>query len=698
MTSSFRPGLHTLVALMIGFGTASLFFVLVALDSTVIIGRNSDQHPMTQIAEQKIHMLDIATIPEDSSSNQHQRRQPHNTIKQHDTPQPHQQRDESDCACNNDNNPESSSLQTAIANATQVLEDKHHGEIKRMLEIMLDQRKSFEDRIGELTNKYNTLLHQPEPSTIPPCPSLPPQLTTEQQNVPENPTPTQTPCQCSACPTCPSPVPIQQTETTNLNSNGNENSGKIECSTATPQPTTTMAVTEEEYSSSSSTYLHWKNRFGGEPNDKRSAHCIRNPDYSETCLYEEVCDSGTALYLKDIHGDLGKYPRPIRRKQDIRFNEPGVGQVVTVKKAIVPLHIYDLVETIPAAKWNEIAAPDDGNTTYLQHAYFFIPRPSIPLGGNNLFHFAQSIAMMMDPQFHNETGMYPPIETVVIRSLGTLNAWTRGLVDMLLPNNTRLILLQPGQRVCAKTAIVMGSRPGIFLGQHDAKEFRERTYQRLGLDMHPKQHEDVAFPLRVKIFNRATSRSLVSPTATRIKELFIQEGGVETFNVTFVEEMSRMSFAKQVETVATADLVIMPHGAGLTNVIFARNHVPVIEIFPRHFVKETYRVISVNSGHAYLSLMSNRLPTTDYRARPIDEINCEYWHGIDIISEIRCHHQYLKHSKITVNETQFMETVRMAVECLPMAGYTHPYLREAHNPIAPPHYPLGKPGTEMKPN
>eukprot|EP00301_Raphidiophrys_heterophryoidea_P001868 c10883_g3_i1.p1 GENE.c10883_g3_i1~~c10883_g3_i1.p1 ORF type:complete len:143 (-),score=22.91 c10883_g3_i1:5-433(-) len=135
--------------------------------------------------------------------------------------------------------------------------------------------------------------------------------------------------------------------------------------------------------------------------------------------------------------------------------------------------------------------------------------------------------------------------------------------------------------------------------------------------------------------------------------------------------------------------VMMPHGAGLTNMIFARNHVPVIEIFPRHFVPEIYRQVASSSGHPYHCVMSERINSSVFAEAPINEINCEYLHGIDLMIQGECHQEF-KGSMITLNLQNLLNTIEMALESLPLQSF--PPTRFFYDPIRPSNDPLGKPG------
>jgi hypothetical protein len=407
-------------------------------------------------------------------------------------------------------------------------------------------------------------------------------------------------------------------------------------------------------------------------------------------LYEELCDDGQKLYLKDVFGDLSTTHMPRYEQIDYRYFEPDLRQITPPQQRSHPFRVETQYQIVSGDEWDGVVQKEP-NTIHVENAYFVVLETPVTHGGNNLWHFSQSTMMLLDPQFHNETGMYPPMDTIVIRALGELGAWNKGLLDLLLPNNhTRVIIMQPGERVCSKTAVLMGYRRGLISGQQDGTLFRERAYSRLGLDIRPKQSEELAYPLRVRLFNREGSRHMTSPTEDEVRAMLVQDGGSEAYDFKTIQDFSHLPFATQVELWANADLIIMPHGAGLTNMIFARNHVPVIEVFPRHFYIEMYRSVAANTNHPYFALMSERLPSTDYHANPIDEINCEYWHGIDIMNEAHCHHQYLKHSYITVDKAKLQSTIKLALEALPLVAF--PANRVAKDPIRPKNDPWGKPG------
>eukprot|EP00301_Raphidiophrys_heterophryoidea_P006902 c12739_g1_i1.p1 GENE.c12739_g1_i1~~c12739_g1_i1.p1 ORF type:complete len:558 (+),score=112.56 c12739_g1_i1:200-1873(+) len=429
---------------------------------------------------------------------------------------------------------------------------------------------------------------------------------------------------------------------------------------------------------------------------RRSVACIRHPDGSDACLYDEICDDGNRLFVKDLYGDLQRFP-PEQKQIDWRFYERLDRDEIPVEEQSIPFDIHSQIEVVPEYAWAATRDLEPSITEHVSNAYFVILQPDVSRGGNNVWHFSQSVAMLLDPQFHNETGIYPPIDTIVIRALGAPNTWSSGLLDMVLPindNRTKVILLMDGQRVCAKTAVIFGYRRGIFLGHEDGTRFRERVYFRLGLNIHPTQREFRTYPIVIRMINRKLSRRIDYPTANILNATLMENGGPETYTFEMFDDISAFSFEEQVRLFASTDILIMPHGAGLTNMIFARNHVPVIEVFPHHFYNELYREVAVVSNHPYYCVMGlpeSSKATTLLPALIRDSASndkCELWHGIDIMIEASCHHKFKQHP-IKVDLSYLHHVIVLALDALPMESF--PPTHQVYDPIRPANEPLGKP-------
>jgi len=66
----------------------------------------------------------------------------------------------------------------------------------------------------------------------------------------------------------------------------------------------------------------------------------------------------------------------------------------------------------------------------------------------------------------------------------------------------------------------------------------------------------------------------------------------------------KLSFRDQVSLFMWADAVVGPHGAGLTNILFAPKSARVLEIFPANKVKNTYLLLAHSLGQTYRGLVA----------------------------------------------------------------------------------------------
>ncbi len=111
-------------------------------------------------------------------------------------------------------------------------------------------------------------------------------------------------------------------------------------------------------------------------------------------------------------------------------------------------------------------------------------------------------------------------------------------------------------------------------------------------------------------------------TKTRIKLYITRPKGVrrgianeeeflpllEEFGFTIMA-MEGLSVAEQAELLSRADVLISPHGGALTNMVFCRPGIDVVEIFSRH-VFPYYYGLAANCGHRYHAVLEN--PQEDY--------------------------------------------------------------------------------------
>jgi capsular polysaccharide biosynthesis protein len=62
---------------------------------------------------------------------------------------------------------------------------------------------------------------------------------------------------------------------------------------------------------------------------------------------------------------------------------------------------------------------------------------------------------------------------------------------------------------------------------------------------------------------------------------------------------AEMSFAEQVRMFASADLIIAPHGSGLTNVVFCKPHTKIVEVVPPEYHTNVFALLSYAASCFY---------------------------------------------------------------------------------------------------
>ena len=66
-----------------------------------------------------------------------------------------------------------------------------------------------------------------------------------------------------------------------------------------------------------------------------------------------------------------------------------------------------------------------------------------------------------------------------------------------------------------------------------------------------------------------------------------------------------LSFRDQAALFGSAEIVAGPHGAGLTNILFAPRDAKILEIFPVSRLKNTYFLLSLSLGQTYRAVVGD---------------------------------------------------------------------------------------------
>lgn len=79
-----------------------------------------------------------------------------------------------------------------------------------------------------------------------------------------------------------------------------------------------------------------------------------------------------------------------------------------------------------------------------------------------------------------------------------------------------------------------------------------------------------------------------------------------------------MSISQQIELFYDAEIVVAPHGAGLTNLLFCGRKIKVLELFQRSLVTPHYYFLSKSMGHDYYWWCSTDLDSNHYSSFEAD--------------------------------------------------------------------------------
>ena len=121
---------------------------------------------------------------------------------------------------------------------------------------------------------------------------------------------------------------------------------------------------------------------------------------------------------------------------------------------------------------------------------------------------------------------------------------------------------------------------------------------------------------------------------------FLREYGFDT--VIF----ESMSFREQISFMAAAEVVIAPHGAGLTNLVFSSPGTKIVEIFNNNYVNGCFWVIANQIGLEYYYLTGEK-----------SNIPQEYSVAEDILVNINALSEILKFANIDKKSSDFNETI-----------------------------------------
>ena len=85
-------------------------------------------------------------------------------------------------------------------------------------------------------------------------------------------------------------------------------------------------------------------------------------------------------------------------------------------------------------------------------------------------------------------------------------------------------------------------------------------------------------------------------------------------------KLSSLSFVEKIELFNTAEAIVSPHGAGLTNLIFCNPGTKVVELFTPTYLMPCFFIISNHMDLDYYGLIGEAVPPETYRSTHKDPI------------------------------------------------------------------------------
>ena len=296
-------------------------------------------------------------------------------------------------------------------------------------------------------------------------------------------------------------------------------------------------------------------------------NCDTLGDYSQICVLRNACVDSQGLLLNN--------PLP-------RYEE---SSITTLSNFPNPSPDEKLGHMIPARAWVNVRADSlkqvKHKHNYLQGALFIAGFDD--QSGLNPFHFAECVLTFFSYSQRNKAERIRRV--ILFREKPPVNTWLAGFQDQVFRNATVHYAQEVNKTICAERVVFGGTIINLFEGPYHAELFRNSVYKSLGITRRPLGR------LVQVTFLRRKDRVLVN--TEQIERLLLEIKDLTLKVVT----MDSLSFEEQVRIMAETDLLISPHGAGLTNSIFMQQERAVLELFPsKLWYYELYGRIARNAG------------------------------------------------------------------------------------------------------
>jgi len=304
----------------------------------------------------------------------------------------------------------------------------------------------------------------------------------------------------------------------------------------------------------------------------KTFNCTKFPNFSEICIYHRsLC--------------LGKYFRPT-----LLVDDPDLPSVQEAFPSHVHFPLLEVTRNID-------------NITWVKGPALLL---SLAQSVGNVYHFSEMVLNGWMLKLLNSDGLFEsPHQYEHVLLFGwpqTDNDWVNVMLDMLFGHATRIwhselarwVSHQSGGMgtICFETAVIPRAIPLLTMGARHSQALRAAMLSYLQL---PDRscHEDRCTPSKKVLFlNRPHHHGRGILNLGEVEELF------HRMNIEHeVVDFTGLSMKEQVERVSESGVLVSPHGAGLTNLLWLPHGGVVIELEGSPlFAFELYKDIAVTNG------------------------------------------------------------------------------------------------------
>jgi hypothetical protein len=385
---------------------------------------------------------------------------------------------------------------------------------------------------------------------------------------------------------------------------------------------------------------------------KTTHHCYTFSDYSELCVYENLCHDGLYIMLLDPNSSVTAprllrgteygntkddryydiYPWPIKPPQYIPNHSSYYNGAMEVGPNVIE---NKTIEFLDGTIWY---GPSDGSA-------------------NNVWHYSSQNMNLWEAKMLNETlpegAKLPPMDYFLSRRDFIAPGWEAGVMELLTQPHTKFLLREwiynpedfkpellpawytnrdesrfnhslqvlfrgadepsigPDRWVCSKKAILFGQKIRLFSGVYPSHRWKMEAFEKYNLPIPPPRGNQVGGKtgnsLKVVVDHRPQGFSRALFNLAEVEELLHYYGLDVSVHLAW-EHMT--PFVEQIKLMMDADLFIIVHGAGGVNIMWMPYRANVIEIFPYGYRPPMYEYLATAMGLHYIgipSLLKGRL-------------------------------------------------------------------------------------------